>query len=168
MKISLFLQENYQIKLRKMLVHSQHKSCALLQRNRKWKIEDMCHPCFVVLTSFSQVCRKGFDVCILIFLCWLKTKSKQNTAWKVKSSTFFSQRMVKNIAFVVTDSFLHKWKLPLSVINTHRWCPGPCQLPISEPGLASLKSRYFPWLEEKKPCVVGPLVSLWTQVNCLG
>lgn len=35
MKISLFLQENYQIKLRKMLVHSQHKSCALLEMNSK-------------------------------------------------------------------------------------------------------------------------------------
>lgn len=66
MKISLFLQENYQIKLGKMLAHSQHKSCDL-QINSKLKGEGMCHPYFIVFSSFFQVCRKGFDLCILIF-----------------------------------------------------------------------------------------------------
>lgn len=46
----------------------------------------MCHPYFIVLTSFSQVRRKGFDVCVLIFLYWLKINLKQNIAQSFSES----------------------------------------------------------------------------------
>lgn len=85
MKISLFRRKTIKLN-RKMLVHSQHKSCALLQMNSKQKIEDMCHPYLIALTSFSQVCRKGFAVCILIFLYWLKINFKQNIAQSFSGS----------------------------------------------------------------------------------